>query len=160
MATLSKKPSFITFLMRTVSAVCITASMLLSASAQSVPPNFPDPKNATPDQDGIYNVVEHLPSFPGGTNEFISYLANSIKYPAADRQKNIQGRVVAQFVVEPDGSLTNIKIIRSPSDDMSKETERVLGLSPKWEPGMQKGVAVRSRYTVPLSFTLGKIFKD
>jgi len=137
-------------------AIVVTLMLVLPAMAQSVPPNIPDPKNATPDKDGIYNVVEHLPSFPGGVNEFMSYLAKSIRYPAADRQKNTQGRVVAQFVVEPDGSLTNIKIIRSPSDDMSKETERVLGLSPKWEPGTQKGIPVRARYTVPVSFTLGK----
>lgn len=109
----------------------------------------------TSKDDRIFTVLELQPKFPGGVQNFLQYMSANIKYPAADRENNLQGRVVAQFVVEKDGSLTNIKIVRSPSAAMGEEAVRVLSNSPKWEPGMQGGKAVRAQFTIPVDFTLG-----
>lgn len=106
--------------------------------------------------DQVYSVLETQPKFPGGTQNFLQYLAANIRYPADDRKNNVQGRVVAQFVVEKDGSLTDIKAIRSPSAAMGEEAIRVLSRSPKWEPGKQNGSAVRAQFTIPVNFTLDK----
>jgi TonB family protein len=103
----------------------------------------------------VYNLVEKQPSFPGGTQNFLRFLAANIRYPADDRKNNVQGRVVIQFVIEKDGSLTNVKAIRGPSEAMSEEAVRVLNSSPKWSPGIQSGRPVRAQYTVPVNFTLG-----
>jgi TonB family protein len=103
----------------------------------------------------IYQVVEVLPNFPGGMNNFINYLSANLRYPAADKDNNIQGKAVMQFVVEQDGSLSHIQVIRSPSIAMGQEAARVLASSPKWTPGIQNGKPVRAQYTIPISFTLG-----
>jgi TonB family protein len=132
--------------------VMAMVTMLFSASAQAPIPGPPDFKNATPDADGVYGFVEHLPSFPGGTPEFSAFLKQNIKYPAADKEKNITGKVIVQFVVGTDGVLTNIKAIRSPSDAMTQEAIRVLNSSPKWVPATQNGKVVKARYTVPIDF--------
>ncbi len=135
-----------------LSVIMVTATMLLPASAQSQKPT-PQPQNSQP-IDGIYSFVQVLPSFPGGVKEFMNYLSQNLKYPAADKEKHISGKVVARFVVERDGSLTNIKIVRSPADDMSKEAVRVLSSSPKWVPGKQDGKPVRAYYTIPINFAI------
>ncbi len=109
----------------------------------------------TSKDDRIFTVLDVQPKFPGGVQNFLQYMSANIRYPAADRENNLQGKVVAQFVVEKDGSLTNIKIVRSPSAAMGEEAVRVLSNSPKWEPGMQGGKAVRAQFTIPVDFTLG-----
>lgn len=114
-----------------------------------------DQKAVTEDVNQVYTVLEVQPKFPGGTDKFLKYLGDNIKYPAVDRENNVQGRVVLQFVVERDGSLTDIKSIRGPSQAMQDEAVRVLKRSPKWTPGIQNGRPVRAQYTVPVNFTLG-----
>lgn len=108
------------------------------------------------DNSRVYALVEKQPSFPGGTQSFLQYLASNIKYPAEDRKNNVQGRVVAQFVVEKDGSLSDVKVLRTPSAAMGEEAVRVLSISPKWTPALQGGRPVRAQYTVPVNFTLDK----
>jgi len=103
----------------------------------------------------IYQVVEVLPKFPGGMDKFVQYLTANLRYPAADRNNNVQGKAVMQFVVEQDGSLTHIQVLRAPSPAMGEEATRVLASSPKWIPGIQNGKPVRAMYTIPISFTLG-----
>ena len=125
-----------------------------TASAQQGPPNVTDPKNAKPDKDGVYGIVEVPPSFPGGMSECNMFLAKNIKYPAEDRANNTQGRVILQFVVELDGSLTNIRSVRAPTKAMADEAIRLLSTSPKWIPGMQNGQKVRASFTNVVSFTL------
>jgi periplasmic protein TonB len=115
-----------------------------------------DQKAVTEDVNKVYDVVEVLPQFPGGLDKFGAYLAKTIKYPAVDRENNLQGKVVMQFVVERDGSLTDIKAIRGPSEAMKEEAIRVLRGSPKWKPGIQNGRPVRAQYTVPINFQLGE----
>ena len=99
-------------------------------------------------------VVEHMPEFPGGMKEFMNFLNSNIKYPETAIKKSIQGRVIVQFIVEKDGTPTEFKILRSVDSDLDKEALRVLNKMPKWKPGIQRGKAVRVKYTVPVTFKL------
>lgn len=105
-------------------------------------------------KDEVFMVVEKMPEFPGGMKELMTYLKDNIKYPKAAQDKKVQGRVIVQFVVEKDGTPTEFKVMRSVDPDLDNEALRVLGEMPKWKPGMQKGQAVRVKYTVPVSFKL------
>jgi TonB family protein len=104
--------------------------------------------------DAIYESVEIEPTYQGGIEEFYRFLGKTIRYPAEDRQKNVTGKVFVQFVVEKDGSLSNVRALRGPSEAMKEESVRAINLSPKWIPGTQKGQTVRVQYTVPVNFTL------
>ena len=140
-------------------SLLITAALSLTVSAQSKSPAPPQPKASeqpSTDPNRVYSVVEKLPHFKGGNPKLWKYLEQNIKYPAADRENNIQGKVVVQFVVERDGRITGIKTVRTPTEDMAKEAVRVISQSPKWTPGMQNGKAVRSAYILPVSFVLAK----
>jgi TonB family protein len=108
------------------------------------------------DGDKVYNMVDKQPSFPGGLEAFGKYLGSSIIYPKEDREAGRSGRVICSFIVEADGTLTDIKSVRSPSETMAKEAIRVLMKSPKWKPGIKDGKAVRVTYTVPIAFALGE----
>lgn len=99
----------------------------------------------------VFTAVEIEPRFPG---DFGTFLARNIHYPAVDKNNNIQGKVFIQFIVEKDGSLSNIKVLRSPDQTLGDEAARVISISPKWKPGIQNGRAVRVMYTVPITFTL------
>ncbi len=102
-----------------------------------------------------YTVREAQPQYRGGMEAFYRYLAQNIRYPYNARRNNISGKVICQFVVEKDGSLTDFKVIRSPDNDLSEEALRILRQSPNWMPGIQFGQPVRVMYTVPIDFTLG-----
>jgi protein TonB len=115
-----------------------------------------DTKAVTEDENKIFSQVEKQPGFPGGLEAFGKYLSNNIKFPAVDRENGTSGRVICSFVVEKDGSLTDIKAVRSPSQTMSDEAIRVLKKSPKWTPGIQNNRPVRVNYTVPIAFQLGE----
>ncbi len=108
------------------------------------------------DKGRVFTAVEKEPSFPGGEKKFAAYLGHNIKYPALMRQKKVEGTVVISFIVEKDGSLSSLKVLREPGYGSGKETIRVLSTSPKWEPGVQKGEKVRVQYTIPINFTLKK----
>ncbi|WP_454803537.1 TonB family protein [Mucilaginibacter phyllosphaerae] len=110
---------------------------------------------ATGDNDAqVYTAVENLPTFPGGDNAFSKWLAQNVRYPKAAREANIKGRVIVTFVIEKDGELTDVKIIRGVNEDIDKEALRVMQNSPKWIPGNQKGKPVRVAYSVPINFAL------
>lgn len=102
----------------------------------------------------LYSDVQESPSFPGGLNAFGHYLSQSIRYPQYDRAHNVQGRVIVLFIVEKDGSLSDIRAVRSPDESLAQEAIRVMMASPAWVPGKQNGVAARVQYAVPISFTL------
>ena len=104
----------------------------------------------------VFTSVEHVPEFPGGLNAFSQFLSSNIRYPKEARDKNTQGRVIISFIVETDGSLSNIKVARGIGDGADEEALRVLALSPKWKPGTQNGLTVRVAYSVPINFTLEK----
>ena len=102
----------------------------------------------------VFDVVEQMPSFPGGDAELMKFLHDHIKYPVVAEENGIQGRVIAQFVVERDGSISDVKVIKSVDPSLDKEAVRVLKSMPKWIPGKQNGSAVRVKYTVPVTFRL------
>jgi TonB family protein len=101
-----------------------------------------------------FNVVEQMPQFPGGEIELMKFLSENVKYPEAALKAGTQGRVVAQFIVEADGSITNVKVLKNVSDEIDAEAVRVIKAMPKWKPGMQKGQPVRVKYTIPVTFRL------
>lgn len=102
----------------------------------------------------VYEVVEELPTFPGGSSELMRYLGANVKYPTECQAKGIQGRVIVQFVVDTDGSITNAHVIRGVDPLLDAEALRVINGMPKWTPGKLKGKVVRVKYNVPLSFKL------
>lgn len=104
--------------------------------------------------DPVFTAVEKSAEFPGGINKFYEFLGRNLRYPAAMRQHNAQGRVILQFIVERDGSLTNFKILKDVSYGAGEEAVRVMKTSPKWIPGKQNGRAVRELYTIPVTFSL------
>lgn len=111
----------------------------------------------TPNNDkNIFIAVEVNPSFPGGEAAFGKFLQNHIRYPAVAKENNVQGRAFIQFVVERDGSLTDMKILRDPGSGLGEEAVRVLKSSPHWSPGIQNGKPVRVQYTVPVNFSLAE----
>ena len=102
----------------------------------------------------VFDVVEQMPSFPGGPSALMQYLSSNIKYPVVAEENGVQGRVVCTFVVERDGSITDVRVIRSVDPSLDKEAVRVVKSMPKWIPGKQNGSAVRVKYTVPVTFRL------
>ena len=102
----------------------------------------------------IFDVVEEMPSFPDGKAALMAYLRKSIEYPLEALEKDAQGRVVCTFVVERDGSITDIRVLKSIDPSLDKEAVRVISEMPKWIPGKHKGKVVRVKYTMPVTFRL------
>ena len=102
----------------------------------------------------VFDVVEQMPSFPGGPQALMEYLGNNVKYPPVAAELGLQGRVVVSFVVERDGSLTDVKVERSVDPSLDKEAVRVVKSMPRWIPGKQKGKEVRVKFNVPVAFRL------
>ncbi|WP_315517845.1 M56 family metallopeptidase [Hoylesella shahii] len=102
----------------------------------------------------VYEVVEQMPTFPGGDAALMKYLAENIKYPVSAQKAKEQGRVVVQFIVEKDGAVTGVKTVRSVTPVLDAEAVRVIKAMPKWTPGRQGGQPVRVNYNVPVSFRL------
>jgi periplasmic protein TonB len=102
----------------------------------------------------IFTVVESMPEFPGGLQELYNFLGNNIKYPVMAKESGIQGRVFVTFVVERDGSITDVRIIRGIGGGCDEEAIRVVESMPKWQPGKQRGKPVRVQYNLPVRFTL------
>ncbi len=100
----------------------------------------------------IFDFVEHQASFPGGPAAMNQWLAQNIRYPAEAKANNIQGRVTVQFVVELNGSISNVVVVRSVDPRLDKEAVRVVKSMPKWTPGMQDDRPVRSKFTLPVNF--------
>jgi len=102
----------------------------------------------------IFQIVEEMPSYPGGEKALLEYVFKNIKYPQIARETGIQGRVFVGFVVEPDGSVSNVKILRGIGGGCDEEAMRVIKSLPKWKPGKQRGKAVRVSYQIPVVFKL------
>ena len=103
----------------------------------------------------VYDVVEEMPQFPGGVGKMMDYLAVNLHYPKEAEAKGLQGRVIANFVIEPDGSITNAKVVKPLDPALDAEALRLVNGMPKWTPGKQDGVPMRVKYTIPITFTLG-----
>ena len=107
------------------------------------------------EEEVVFVVVESMPEFPGGQQALFKYLSENVKYPMIAQENGIQGRVICQFVVNKDGSIVDVEVVRSGGDpSLDKEAVRVIKSMPKWKPGKQRGKAVRVKYTVPVNFKL------
>ena len=106
------------------------------------------------EENKVFDVVEQMPSFPGGMPALMQWLSQNIKYPVIAAENGVQGRVIVQFVVEKDGSVTDVHVAKSVDPSLDKEATRVVKAMPKWNPGKQNGSAVRVKYTVPVMFKL------
>ncbi len=111
----------------------------------------PEPKE---EENKVFDVVEQMPSFPGGQGALMEYLSKNVKYPVVAQENGVQGRVVVSFVVERDGSVTDVQVVKSVDPSLDREAVRVISSMPKWIPGKQNGQAVRVKYNVPVSFRL------
>lgn len=110
----------------------------------------PQPVN----RNSVYDVVEQMPSFPGGISGLRTYLNQNIRYPAEAQENCVQGRVVVSFVIGKDGHISDVTVLRSVDPSLDKEAIRVIRNMPRWTPGKQGGEPVRVRYNVPVSFRL------
>ena len=106
------------------------------------------------DEDVIVDVAEIMPEFPGGTAALMKYLGTNIKYPTISQEMGSAGRVIVQFVVDKDGSISNPEVVRGVDAYLDKEAIRVISSMPKWRPVVQNGKKVRVKYTVPVVFRL------
>lgn len=107
-----------------------------------------------PQGDKIFTQEETMPSFPGGTQKLIEYINDNLQYPKDCKESCIEGRVIVTFFVEIDGSLSDIKVIRSLHPSMDAEAVRLVKTMPKWNPGSVDGKVVRKKFTMPVSFKL------
>jgi len=108
----------------------------------------------TPETENAFDVVEEMPQFPGGAPELMKFLSMTVKYPVAAEKAGTQGRVIASFIVEKDGSISGAKVVKNVSEELDAEALRVINAMPNWTPGKQNGQAVRVKYTIPISFRL------
>ena len=112
------------------------------------------PADVTKAEDDVFITVEEMPKFPGGDLALIQWINKNVKYPAIAQQNDIQGKVYVAFVVDRDGSVTNVRILRSVDPSLDQEALRVVTDMPIWQPGKQRGIPVKVSYTVPIKFEL------
>ena len=125
-----------------------------TAEVKHVEEKIAEPEPVKEEETKVFDVVEQMPSFPGGPSALMQYLSSNIKYPVVAEENGVQGRVVCTFVVEKDGSITDVRVVKSVDPSLDKEAMRVVKSMPKWIPGKQNGSAVRVKYTVPVTFRL------
>ena len=126
-----------------------TDEVIIAPPVEEIPDEDPDP------DDVIFRVVEVKPEFPGGDKALFKYLSENVKYPVMAQENGIQGKVVCQFVINKDGSIVDIEVVRSAGDpSLDKEAVRVIKSMPKWKPGKQRNQPVRVKFTLPVNFRL------
>ena len=128
------------------------AEAVRSDIAVAAPPPPPAPKPEVSNK--VFDVVEEMPHFPGGPAALQAFLSSNTKYPVVAQENGVQGRVIVSFVVERDGSITDVRVVRSVDPSLDREATRVVKSMPRWSPGKQNGSAVRVKYTVPVVFRL------
>ena len=129
---------------KTIIMMLLSVAMLTANNVIAAEPASPEPK--------VYDMVEKMPSFPGGSEALKEYLKKNTRYPNPDAC--IQGRVVVVFVVDEKGNLSDVKVARSMEPSLDAEAVRVVKSMPRWNPGIEKGKAVKVRYTLPVTFRL------
>ena len=102
----------------------------------------------------VFDIVEQMPEYPGGQAALFEYLSKNIKYPADAEKKKVEGKVFVTFVVDTDGKITDVSLMRKVFPSLDAEAIRVISAMPNWIPGKQKGLVVRVKYTVPIMFRL------
>lgn len=108
------------------------------------------------DSDGVYLMPDQMPEFPGGMQAMMKFLTTNIKYPVEAQKKGVSGRVIVQFVIMEDGTLDQAKVVRGVDPLLDEEALRVVKLMPKWKPGIDRGEAVKVRFTAPIMFNLSR----
>lgn len=131
-------------IMMSLMAICCLTTVLAQKTVVSQKDQKEDP----------FNVVEDMPAFPGGMEAMIQFISSNIKYPADAKKQKVDGRVLVNFVVEKDGSITEVKVIKPAFPSLDAEAIRVVKAMPKWKPGYQRGKAVRVQFTMPINFSL------
>ena len=111
-------------------------------------------KEIAQEEEPVFQAVEQMPTFPGGTEEMMKYLGKNTQYPQTAAENGIQGTVFVQFVVDKHGKITDVKVIRGVDPELDKEAVRVAKSMPSWLPGKQNGEAVRVAFTMPVKFVL------
>ena len=109
---------------------------------------------ASVEEEKVFDIVEQMPEFPGGPQALFTWLSQNVKYPAIAEENGVEGRVIVTFVVERDGSIADVRVVKSVDPSLDKEAVRVVKSMPRWIPGKHKGSAVRVKYTVPVTFKL------
>ena len=104
--------------------------------------------------DDVFDIVEQMPEYPGGMQALFEFLKENIKYPEDAQKQKVEGRVLVKFVVETDGSISNIEVVKNAFPSLDAEAERVVRIMPKWTPGKQKGQVVRVKFMLPINFSL------
>ena len=102
----------------------------------------------------VYTIVEQMPEFPGGNEKIVEFISSNTQYPQEAKEKGVQGRVLVNFVVDTDGSITDVKVMRGIGSGCDEEAVRVVKSMPKWQPGRQRGEAVKVAFTLPFTFKL------
>ncbi|MDY6241316.1 MAG: energy transducer TonB [Prevotella sp.] len=136
------------------------ASVLMLSSSVNLMATTPENNPTEDKQERVFDVVEVMPQYPGGIPQMMKFIISNIKYPKDAIKKGMQGAVVVQFVVEPDGSVSNVHVVRSVFPSLDTEAVRMVKAMPKWSPGMQNGKPVRVRFNVPIRFSLNGNAKD
>jgi protein TonB len=113
-----------------------------------------EPVKEIKNEEPIFTVVEDMPKYPGGEEARNKYMVDNIKYPEGARKNGIQGRVFVSFVVEKDGAVTDVKVLRGIGGGCDEEAVRVIAAMPNWQPGKQDGKPVRVQFNMPISFNL------
>ena len=102
----------------------------------------------------VFDVVEQMPEYPGGMQALFEFLSQNIKYPEDAQKQKVEGRVIVTFVVETDGSISNVEVAKHAFPSLDNEAVRVIQAMPNWTPGKQSGKVVRVKYTIPINFSL------
>jgi protein TonB len=142
-----KRTSFL----RNILAIIVMLTSYSTIQAQVV---IEDNAVVNEDESQIFVFVEEYPEFPNGEENLYKYLGSNIKYPHEALENGIQGTVVVKFVVEKDGSISNVKAVRKIGGGCDEEAVRVVKRMPRWKPGKQSGKPVRTEFTLPIQFKL------
>lgn len=144
-----------------IAVLLITANSLYAQQnepqEQAAPPLLQEPQKKVSKSDEVFVVVEEQPEFPGGVQSLMEWLGTNIQYPEEASKNKIEGRVIVSFVVEKDGNVSDVKLVRGQDPLLDAEATRVIPLMPKWTPGLQRGEKVRVRYTLPIVFKIPPI---
>ena len=134
----------------------VTVQIIISDDSDNdeIAVNTPPPAPKEEVTQKVFEVVEVMPSFPGGQAALLQYLNSHVKYPVVAQENGIQGRVTISFVVERDGSITDVRVARPVDPSLDREAARVVSSMPRWTPGKQNGAAVRVKFNVPVQFKL------
>ena len=126
----------------------VTEGFVESFAPSPIEGEVEDPEN------DVYQIVQEMPKFPGGDKELFQFVADHIKYPEEAKKAGTEGRVYVGFIIEPDGSLSDFKVLRGIGHGCDEEALRIVESMPKWQPGTQRGKAVRVSYQIPINFKL------